>query len=67
MRYNLISRLPHIALVAATYIFLYVPIFVLVIFSFNKDPFHSPWTGFTLHWYRELWIYTELRNDFKSS
>lgn len=36
------------------YAFLYIPIVVLVIFSFNYAPFPAPWSGATLHWYFEL-------------
>jgi spermidine/putrescine transport system permease protein len=37
------------------YIFLYAPIIVLVIFSFNDaSRAVAKWTGFTLHWYEEL-------------
>lgn len=36
------------------YIFLYLPILILVVFSFNKSQFLSQWTGFTLSWYGEL-------------
>jgi spermidine/putrescine transport system permease protein len=67
MRSNWLSRLPNLALVVATYLFLYVPIFVLVVFSCNKDPFPAPWSGFTLDWYRELWVSTELWEAFKTS
>lgn len=36
------------------YIFLYLPIAVLVIFSFNNSKLNSVWTGFTLKWYISL-------------
>lgn len=36
------------------YTFLYVPIAVLVIFSFTSDQFGVRWTGFTLDWYARL-------------
>lgn len=41
-------------MVAFTYLFLYVPIIVLLVFSFNTERFPAPWSGFTLKWYREL-------------
>ena len=41
--------------VATLYLFLYVPIIILVVFSFNTEPFPAPWSSFTLKWYRELW------------
>ena len=36
------------------YIFLYAPIVVLVVFSFNSSRFVSSWEGFSLRWYRVL-------------
>ncbi|NNJ09293.1 ABC transporter permease [Chloroflexales bacterium ZM16-3] len=36
------------------YTFLYVPIAILVIFSFTSDQFGVRWTGFTLDWYARL-------------
>jgi spermidine/putrescine transport system permease protein len=36
------------------YVFLYAPIVILVIFSFNASRFASDWRGFTLHWYARL-------------
>ena len=41
--------------VAAMYAFLYMPILVLVIFSFNRDRRNVTWQGSTLKWYGELW------------
>ena len=40
------------------YIFLYAPILVLIIFSFNDSKNRAVWSGFTLHWYADL-----LHND----
>ncbi len=39
---------------ALVYLFLYVPIVILVIFSFTQDSFGVRWTGFTLNWYVRL-------------
>lgn len=36
------------------FIFLYAPIAVLIIFSFNESKSRAHWTGFTLNWYVEL-------------
>ncbi|WP_343032784.1 ABC transporter permease [Anaerotalea alkaliphila] len=33
---------------------LYVPILVLIVFSFNTSKLNAVWTGFTLDWYRKL-------------
>ncbi len=38
----------------ATYIFLYLPIVVLVVFSFNSSRYVSTWRGFTTEWYVAL-------------
>ena len=38
----------------AGYLFLYLPIVTLVLYSFNKSPLPTVWGGFTLDWYRKL-------------
>jgi len=35
-------------------LFLYAPIFVLIVFSFNSTRSRTVWTGFSLEWYRRL-------------
>ena len=35
-------------------LFLYAPIFVLIVFSFNESKSRTVWTGFSLKWYIEL-------------
>ena len=40
--------------IALIMIFLYAPILVLMIYSFNESKSRSGWAGFSLHWYREL-------------
>lgn len=48
------------------FLFLYAPILVLIIFSFNQSKNRANFTGFTLKWYRDLFqnelIMTSLRN-----
>jgi spermidine/putrescine transport system permease protein len=39
---------------ALVYLFLYLPIAVLVVFSFNAARQTAVWSGFTLDWYRRL-------------
>ncbi|MES2933399.1 MAG: ABC transporter permease subunit [Pseudomonadota bacterium] len=39
---------------SAGYIFLYIPILVLIVFSFNSSSQNMIWSGFTLHWYADL-------------
>lgn len=36
------------------FLFLYAPIIVLIIFSFNKSRIFGVWTGFSLDWYKAL-------------
>jgi spermidine/putrescine transport system permease protein len=42
------------ALAAAVYLFLYAPLVVLVVFSFNRGRLSASWDGFTLDWYARL-------------
>ena len=44
-------RKTYVAIVMA---FLYAPILVLIVFSFNKSKSRGAWTGFTLSWYQRL-------------
>lgn len=51
------ERLGHFTLTALTFLtfaFLYVPIVVLIIFSFNSARTGAVWQGFTLSWYQRL-------------
>ena len=49
------------------FIFLYLPITVLIVFSFNKDKISSSWSGFTLDWYYKLFQNTDLLNSLQTS
>ncbi|AMW30392.1 MULTISPECIES: ABC transporter permease [Oscillatoriales] len=40
--------------VALGFAFLYLPIAILVVYSFNASRFNAVWSGFTLDWYRSL-------------
>lgn len=39
---------------AAGFVFLYLPIVALVVYSFNNSPLPNVWRGFTLRWYVQL-------------
>ena len=39
---------------AWSYLFLYLPILILILFSFNQSKFGARWTGWTLDWYRQM-------------
>ena len=36
------------------YAFLYVPLVIVVVYSFNDSRLNAEWVGFTLDWYRKL-------------
>ncbi|NLK99184.1 MAG: ABC transporter permease [Clostridiales bacterium] len=42
--------------------FLYAPIIILIILSFNSSKSRSKWGGFTLHWYKELFKNQSIMN-----
>jgi len=43
-------------------LFLYAPIFVLMVFSFNSSKSRSNWSGFTLDWYVQLFKDSQIMN-----
>ena len=48
--------------------FLYAPIVILLIFSFNNSAVPSfPLSGFTLHWYHEFLVNSDLRGALETS
>ena len=57
---------------ALVFLFLYAPIFLLIIFSFNAGNSNAVWEGFSFHWYKELFqdriimrsVYTTLLVSF---
>lgn len=36
------------------YAFLYVPLVIVIVYSFNDSRLNAEWVGFTLNWYRQL-------------
>lgn len=53
--------------VTLLYIFLYLPIIVFIVFSFNTNPYSLKWQGFTLSWYKELLVSSEVVCALKNS
>ncbi|MGZ4109847.1 MAG: ABC transporter permease [Actinomycetota bacterium] len=52
----------------ALVVFLYAPIVILIIFSFNDSSLVSfPWQGFTLRWYHEFLANSELLGAIRTS
>ena len=48
-------------------LFFYLPIAVLVLFSFNQSKLNIVWTGFTFDWYASLWHDTVLVRALQNS
>jgi len=48
------------AAAAAGYAFLYVPLVIVVVFSFNNSKLNAEWVGFTLDWYDKLFHNEEM-------
>lgn len=46
------------------FLFLYAPIFVLIVFSFNESKSRATWTGFSLKWYVELFQDSTILSSF---
>ena len=51
---------------AITLVFLFLPLIVLIVYSFNEST-SSNWTGFSLRWYRQLLNSRELWRAFNNS
>lgn len=47
-------------IVLGTYFFLYIPIIILIILSFNTSPYFYDWQGFSLRWYYQLFDSVEV-------
>jgi spermidine/putrescine transport system permease protein len=62
-----LSRRVLAAHAALTYLYLYAPILVLVLYSFNRSRRNAQWTGFTLDWYRKLFSNDHLLEPLKTS
>jgi spermidine/putrescine transport system permease protein len=54
---------------ALIFLFLYVPIILLIVYSFNTSRLNIRWEGFTLEWYEKVWsdtvLVTSLNNSLK--
>lgn len=54
-------------LMMAVYLFLYAPLIVMIVFSFNAGKSTSVFQGFSLRWYQELFSGGELMEYLKNS
>lgn len=66
MRFN-VGRMTSRLWMGAVFVFLYLPIFTLVILSFNGSPMVTSWGGWSLRWYAALAQDTEIVAGFKLS
>ncbi len=53
--------------VALLYLFLYIPLIILTIFSFNDNRLRFDWAGFTTKWYVLLWNSNEVWHALQNS
>lgn len=49
------------------FLFLYIPIIILIIFSFNSSSLITVWQEFSFHWYEKLWQDDEIIEAFFTS
>ncbi len=54
-------------LAIGVFFFLYIPIAVLIVYSFNENRFVSVWTGFSFRWYRVLFEDAQMGSAFRLS
>ena len=65
-RYNAAGIL-HTLHAWGVYAFIYAPILVLIVFSFNQERINAVWSGFTLDWYLKLVSDTDLMDSVLNS
>jgi spermidine/putrescine transport system permease protein len=54
------KRLPVVSYLSAIYLFFYIPIIILIVYSFNSAQYSLLWHGFSLRWYQELFSDSDL-------
>ncbi|MDJ0556891.1 MAG: ABC transporter permease [Microcoleaceae cyanobacterium MO_207.B10] len=52
---------------ALMFLFMYLPIFVLTFYSFNKSKYSAGWEGFTMQWYVKLFQDTRVLTALQNS
>ncbi len=67
MKKGIFGKFTSLFVVIGSYLFLYLPILILIIFSFNTKSFPSPWEQFTFKWYHELFNSSDLWRSFTNS
>ncbi|WP_400162009.1 ABC transporter permease [Brevibacillus sp. TJ4] len=66
MRSLLASRLSFVY-ASLIYLFLYLPIAILILYSFNESRLNAVWTGFTFDWYFQLMQNAEVLEATRTS
>lgn len=61
------KRLLRNVYLTSIYLFLYVPILILVVYSFNDTKYSTNWQGFTWKWYIQLFSDAPLKEAFVNS
>ena len=49
------------------FLFLYLPLIILVVFSFNATRSATVWEGFSLHWYAKAFSNDDIQSAAKNS
>ena len=60
-------RIPSRVFSVLVYVFLYAPILLLIVFSFNAGRSNRIWEGFSLQWYQELLHNTRLLGSLRTT
>jgi spermidine/putrescine transport system permease protein len=60
MKCNILKYLPVSSYMTLIFLFFYVPIFILIVYSFNEAQYSLLWHGFSFRWYHELFADTDL-------
>lgn len=61
------TRIFKVSFILAIFIYLYLPIGVLIVNSFNKSKYGHKWSGFSWKWYEKLWNNDDLMQAFFNS
>lgn len=54
------NKLPRILVIGLTILFLYLPMLVMAVFSFNNAKSLSSWGGFSFKWYQSMFANTQM-------
>jgi len=62
-----LRKLPAVTYSAIIFAFLYAPIVILIVFSFNSGRSRGRWSGFTLDWYASLFHNREIMSALQNT